>query len=190
MLLSLSALPGLLVATVMAVGLLQAPPAKEPRDAEGMTPEEIKADIARRHPADYYILAGKLFAKNWKNEATFWFYAGQLRYRFHLAANPNMPKGGDDALFTSLSAVMGPGINEWAFGDLQMLVITIDKVLDWDDFRDNEFTSKTEHKAEWNDIRKGLLELRDYVVANADQIRAERTKKGLENRTTDPPRPR
>jgi hypothetical protein len=78
MLLSVSALSGLFVATVTAVGLLQEAPAKPMRDAEGMTPEELKADIERRHPADYYRLAGMLFAKNRKNEAAFYFHLGQL----------------------------------------------------------------------------------------------------------------
>jgi hypothetical protein len=187
MLLSVSALSGLFVATVTAVGLLQEAPAKPMRDAEGMTPEELKADIERRHPADYYRLAGMLFAKNRKNEAAFYFHLGQLRYRFHLAANPHLRKGEDDALFGSLSEALGSRINEWAFGDLRQLIITFDKVLDWDDFRDNGFTSKAEHEAKWNDIRQGLFTLCEHVRVNVDQIRAERTKNGLENRTDEPP---
>jgi hypothetical protein len=185
--LSVSALSGLLVSAVTAVGLLQEPPAKAMRDAGEMTPEELKAEIERRHPADYYRLADMLLAKDRKNEATFYFYLGQLRYRFHLAANPNLRKGEDDALFGSLSEALGPRINEWAFGDLRQLVITFDKVLDWDDFHENGFTSKTEHEAKWNDIREGLFKLCEHVRVNLDQIRAERTKNGLENRTDEPP---
>jgi len=187
MLLSVSALSGLLAATVTAVGLLQEPPAKPMRDVGGMTPEELKADIERRHPADYYRLADMLFAKNSKNEATFYFYLGQLRFRFHLAANPNLRKGEDGALFGSLSETLGSRINEWAFGDLRQLVITFDKVLDWDDFHENGFTSKAEYEARWNEIRQGLFELCEHVRLNVDQIRAERTKNGLENRTDEPP---
>jgi len=78
--------------------------------------------------------------------------------------------------------VLGEPINEWAFGDIHQLLITFDKVLDWDTFRDNEFTSKTKHEAAWNDVREGLIKLREHVRANADQIRAERRKNGLENR--------
>jgi hypothetical protein len=181
----LSPLSGLFAAVVVSAGLLQAPqasPATPPRDAMNLSPEEIKADITRRHPSDYYVLAGKLFAKNWKNEAAFWFYLGQLRYRFHLAANPDLPKGGEEALFASLSSMVGEPINQWAFGDIRQLLITFDKVLDWDNFRDNEFTSKTKHEAAWNDIREGLIKLREHVRANADQIRADRLKNGLQNR--------
>jgi hypothetical protein len=187
MLLSVSALSGLLAAAVTAVGLLQEPPAKPMRDAEGMTAEELKADIERRHPADYYRLAAMLFSKNKQNEAAFYFYLGQLRYRFHLAANPNLRKGEDEALFASMSDALGSRINEWAFGDLRQLIITFDKVLDWDDFHDNGFTSKAEHEAKWNDIRRGLFELCEHVRANIDQIRAERTKNKLENRSDEPP---
>jgi hypothetical protein len=181
----LSPLSGLFAAVVVSAGLLQTPPASPatpPREAVNSSPEEIKADIERRHPGDYYVLAGKLFAKNWKNEAAFWFYLGQLRYRFHLAANPNLPKGGDEALFASLSSVLGEPINGWAFGDIRQLLITFDKVLDWDNFHDNQFTSRTKHASAWNDVREGLIKLREHVRANADQIRAERRKNGLENR--------
>jgi hypothetical protein len=187
MLTSVSALSGLLVATVTAVGLLQEPPAKPARDAEGMTAEELRADIERRHPADYYRLAGMLFAQDRKRDAAFYFYLGQLRYRFHLAANPNLRKGEDEALFASLSEALGSRINEWAFGDLRQLIITFDKVLDWDDFHENGFTSKAEHEARWNDTREGLFKLCEHVRLNLDQIRAERTKNGLENRSDDPP---
>lgn len=173
-----------LVVTVIVCGVAlgQAQPSG-PGAFEAMTPEQLKAGIARQHPAAYYILAGKLFKAGEKDEAVFWFYAGQLRYRFHLGANPDLPRSGDPALFASLSEVVGRPLNEYAFGDLTQLSATIDKVLAWDERTDNAFTSKTTNAAAWTATRDGLSEMRRQVMASADQIRAQRTKNGLENRT-------
>ena len=70
-------------------------------DPNKLTPEQLQEGIEGRHPAAYYILAAKLFAGGKKDDAVFWFYLGQLRYRFHLAANPELDPPGDPALFAS-----------------------------------------------------------------------------------------
>src|SRR5690349_19842431 len=79
------------------------------------TPAQMKAGIEGKHPATYYMLAGRLFKDGDKDEAVFWFYLGQLRYRFHLAVATNLDPSGDPALFGSLSEVVGRPLNEYAF---------------------------------------------------------------------------
>src|SRR5262245_1763464 len=92
------------------------PSAKSPSaqsDWSKMTPEALKVGIEQNHPAAYYILASKLFAEGKKEEAVFWFYAGQLRYRFYLKAMPGLDPSGDPALFASLSETVGRPLNEY-----------------------------------------------------------------------------
>ncbi|HSQ32188.1 MAG TPA: hypothetical protein VLN49_20170 [Gemmatimonadaceae bacterium] len=151
-------------------------------DATKRTPEQLKKGIEDQHPTTYYILAQKLFESGKKDEAVFWFYAGQLRYRFHLLANPNLEPSGDPALFASFSEVIGKPINEYAFGDLKTLETTIEKVLTWDKETRNGFTSTKVHHAEWVKTRDGLDGLRTYVMQNGDAIRAQRKANGLPNR--------
>jgi len=151
-------------------------------DATKKTPEQLKKGIENQHPAAYYILAQKLFESGKKDEAVFWFYAGQLRYRFHLLANPNLEPSGDPALFASLSEVIGRPINEYAFGDLKALDATLEKVLAWDEATANGFTSTKEHKAEWLKTRDGLKGMRKQVMESGDSIRAQREANGLPNR--------
>lgn len=170
------------IALTAASVLLAQPSSKVSDDFNRLTPDELKAGIEKRHPAAYYVLAGKLFGEGARDEAVFWFYAGQLRYRFHLSANPKLEPSGDPALFASLSQVLGQPINEYAFGDLPQLMATIDKVLAWDEQTDNGFTSKASNAASWKDIRGGLVKMREYVQANGDKIRAQRKQNGLENR--------
>jgi hypothetical protein len=172
----------LLLVLALSAVLLPQSSARTDDDFLAMTPDQIKNGIEKRHPAAYYILAGKLFEAGARDEAVFWFYAGQLRYRFHLGANPKLDPSGDPALFGSLAEVVGRPLNQYAFGDLTQLNATLDKVLAWDEQTDNGFTSKTAHATLWQDIRGGLVKLREYIEANAETIRADRKKNGLENR--------
>ncbi|MCM2316767.1 MAG: hypothetical protein NDJ92_16595 [Thermoanaerobaculia bacterium] len=146
------------------------------------SPDELMKGIETQHPAAYYILAMKLFDADRKDEATFWFYAGQLRYRFHLAAHPDLDPSGDPALFESLSDLVGRAVNEYAFGDLEVLDATLEKVKAWDEENSNGFTSKIEYAAEWKTTRNGMEELIKYIRANGEQIRSQRKANGLENR--------
>lgn len=175
-------LMALAVTVTVAAATLGQVPAVGTDAFNRLTPQQLKADIERQHPAAYYVLAGKLFEGGEKDDAVFWFYAGQLRYRFHLAANPDLPPSGDAALFASLSEVVGRPINEYAFGDIAQLTATIDEVLAWDDRTANGYTSKTAHAAAWKGIRDGLGQMRVSIVENADRIRTQRKQNGLDNR--------
>jgi len=171
------------VPAILCIFLATSPVAAQgTNDIMNMTPDELRKGIEDAHPSTYYVLAQKLFKEGKKDEAVFWFYEGQLRYRFHLSANPGLDPSGDPALFASLSEVIGRPLNEYAFGDLDALVATIDRVLEWDEKNPNGFTSTTTHDAEWQDIRKGLGGLRQHVVDNKDSIRKQREANGLENR--------
>ena len=168
-----------LVLLAIGVAAAAAPP---PDDPMKKTPEELMKGIENEHPATYYVLAKKLFESGKKDEAVFWFYAGQLRYRFHVSANPNLEPSGDPALLASLNEVVGQPINEYAFGDLKALDATLGRVLAWDEEKKNGFTSKKDHAAVWKKTRSGLAEMRSYVAKNGDSIRAQRKANGLDNR--------
>lgn len=168
-----------LLTLVVAIAAQGSDPAD---DATKKTPEQLKKGIENQHPATYYILAQKLFASGKKDEAVFWFYAGQLRYRFHMLANPNLDPSGDPALFASFSEVIGRPINEYAFGDLKALDATLENVLAWDEATANGFTSTKANKAEWLKTREGLKGMRKQVMDSAESIRAQRKANGLPNR--------
>ncbi len=146
------------------------------------SPEQLMTGIENAHPATYYALALKLFAGEKKDDAVFWFYAGQLRYRFHLASHPELDPSGDPAVFASLAETVGRPINEYAFGDLRTLDATLGKVRGWDEKTPNGFTSKTRYAAAWKTTRDGMESLVKYMRENGEQIRAQRRASGLENR--------
>ena len=93
---------------------------------------EVEGKISASHPAVYYAYAKRLFAQGRKDDAVFWFYVGQLRYRFYLLANPQLPRDGDPAVMASLNATIGQSINEWAGGDPKSWAADIERALQWD----------------------------------------------------------
>lgn len=159
--------------------------------AAALTPDQIFKDLSEaeiekalpgEHPSAYYLYAGRLFTAGKKDEAVFWFYVGQLRYRFHLMANPDLDPSGDPALFGSLSATLGERINVYAGGNTKDWIRAIERTLQWDADNENGFTSKQKFAEAYEQVRAGLKKLRDHIENQADSIREQRKLAGLENR--------
>jgi len=114
-----------------------------------------------------------------KDEAVFFFYLGQLRFRARLLANPNGDPTGGRALFDALMSAMGPPINQYAFGDIPALLATIDRVIAWDDGHADDYAPpRTREEA-----KAGLKKMRADVVSRQDEIRRTRSENGLPNRS-------
>jgi len=144
-----------------------------------LSSSKIEQKLKDEHPSEYYKYAGYLWKDGKKDEALFWFYAGQLRYRFHLKVNPSLAPSGDPALFASLQELLGSPINLYAGSDAQNWTRQIDAVLEWDAATPNGFTSKTEHREEWEEIRRGLADLKGYILTHQDEIRQQREQNGV-----------
>lgn len=158
-----------------------AQPALTPDDIKRLSPARIEAALPNEHPSAYYLFAARLFVEGKKDEAVFWFYVGQLRYRVYLTANPALDPSGDPALFASLNATEGQTINEYAGGDVKMWTSKMTDALRWDAQHPNGFTSKEKFKTEYDSVRVGLERLRDEIASNPDRIREQRRQHGLEN---------
>ncbi len=151
--------------------------AADPRDE---TPAQLKQGIEGRHPADYYKLAAKLFQdSSTKQEAVFWFYVGQLRYRYYLAANRDLKPDGDPAVYASLSEVVGRPINEFAGGKPDLWIGEINHALQWDATHENRFTPKSKAPESLQQIRAGLVAMRDHLSTIKDKLPEMRRQNGL-----------
>ena len=140
------------------------------------------AALNGQHPAAYYKRAGELFGSGRRDDAVFVFYLGQLRFRTHLRARPNLKPDGDPALFASLSEVVGRPINEYAFGDLEQLDETLLAVMAWDRANPDRFTPAAEFPEAHRQQREGMQAFRKQILMQADSIRRQRAANGLENR--------
>ena len=124
-----------------------------------MSIEELKNSASELHPSGLYLLAGKLFKENKKEEAVFWFYAGQIRFRFHIMANPDLEPSGDPALFNSMNHVLGQPINQYAGKDIGKWLENIEKAKKWDAENENSTTSKEEHSEVYAQVLTGLEQM-------------------------------
>jgi hypothetical protein len=168
-----------LIPALLALSFLQA----SADDLSSLSIDQLKNGIENQHPSAFYILAQKLFTAGQKDDAVFWFYAGQLRYRVYLLVNNGkLDPSGDPALFASLSEEVGRSINEYAFGDIPQLAKTIDAVIAWDQSHANALTPRDKYKSQYDQIVAGLTQMRDQVIKQADSIRKTRTANGLQNR--------
>jgi hypothetical protein len=138
--------------------------------------------LAWQHPAEYYRQAAALFKDGRQDEAVFVFYLGQLRYRAHLMARPDLKPDGDPALFSSLSEVVGRPLNEYAFGDLPALAGTIEAVLAYDQATPDTFTPPSQFPKVYSRVRDGLSSMKTHILVQAEDIRAKRLQNGLPNR--------
>ncbi|MBB3952590.1 hypothetical protein [Aureimonas jatrophae] len=129
-------------------------------------------------PSEIMLRAAPLMQAGKRDEATFWFYAGQLRWRSRLNAHSHQDPTGEPTLFSALFETLGPSVNGWAFGDIPALQRTIDAVLLWD----QRYPDPSLDPAVHTQTRAGLTGLRDQIGREAASIRAERASRGLENR--------
>jgi hypothetical protein len=71
------------IPALLALSFLQASAV----DLSSLSIDQLKNDIENQNPSAFYILAQKLFTAGQKDDAVFWFCAGQLRYRVYLLVN-------------------------------------------------------------------------------------------------------
>lgn len=151
-------------------------------DPQRVALDELIRIVPDRHPSFYYVLAARLFEAGRRDEATFWFYAGQLRYRTRLACHPGLAPDTEPALFGSLQEAVGRQINEHAAGDPRAWTAAMARALAWDEATHNGFEPKAPCRAAIAEQRRGLGELIRHVRTNETQLRRERATNGLPNR--------
>lgn len=81
-------------------------------------------------PPVLYTLSSVLFEQGKKDEAMFWFYAGQLRAR--IDANICADKSARAAIDV-LNQKFGPAINKYSFQNLSLLTNTVERVITWEE---------------------------------------------------------
>ena len=80
-------------------------------------------------PPVFYQLSSVLFDEGHRDDAAFWFYAGQLRARFdaNRCTDPTAA-----AAVSALNEQFGTPINQYMFQDPDRLAALVEKVVDWD----------------------------------------------------------
>lgn len=100
----------------------------DPKEKLG-TIQRIKDHPEEFAPPVFYVLSNVLFQLGNKDDAAFWFYAGQLRARFD--ANRCSDISAREAVDV-LNQQFGPPINQYTFQDIPKLEALIPRVVEWD----------------------------------------------------------
>lgn len=130
---------------------------KEPIDA-------LTKDVERMHPVAMFFLAKRLNDAGRNDEALFWFYEGQLRWRSHIRKNKDVM---EQAVFDRLFSDIGPDINRYGGRHIPIWLKTIDDALAWDAQHPDDFTPAGPEK---DVTRKGLVDLKSMIVNRRDEF--------------------
>lgn len=170
-----------LAALLLSCTLLLPAPAPAGENLDTMTSAQIGEQAESLHPSALYVLAARLLAEGKGQEAANWMYAGQIRYRFMLAA-PGAAGANDRILFSALTEQVGRPVNEYIAGDPDEWIAAMEWALVWDEAHANGVTSKAAHAAELAQVRQGLTDLIATVDSSREELRRHRIDNGLENR--------
>ena len=85
------------------------------------------------HPSDIFAQAANFVNQGDLEQATLWFYGGQLRYRVFLDCPALNASPQDLIVFTAQFEIMEPKINGWASENLNRFVEILDRILAWDE---------------------------------------------------------
>jgi hypothetical protein len=163
----------LLASALASLVLCQMAAAREPEASQ--TIEELEQGIQNQPPATYFALATELFRQGRTEDAAFWYYVGELRYRLLLLARGKSSEPSDEqAHFWFLSESVGQSIYEKAEQRSAALVRAIDRALAWDIEQPNGYTSKSTFRMEHERARQELLALQARIKQDPTSFRRAR----------------
>jgi hypothetical protein len=150
----------LVLALTWLLAMTAYPAALKPEEVLERPRADVETALPASHPMAYFLYAGRCSKEGDSKDALFWFYVGELRYGFYLAANPHLPPDGDPALFQSLREEVGSlfiGQSQVTETDSKN---ALKRALDWDASHDNPVTSKSLHRRAWVETREALKALK------------------------------
>lgn len=170
-----------LLAAVLSIAALSAQAAPlTAEDIQSRSNKEIEANLPDSHPAAYFAYAIKQFKARKQDPATLWYYIGQIRFRQHLLAHPELPAEGDPNVYKQyVDGPFGKAIADWNGAVTRVWVKTIEKALDWDNKNPNVFSPKETQAAQWEQARAEVDKIRVYVKTSEAEIKSERASRGL-----------
>lgn len=171
----------LLSTLLLCCNFLLPGPAQAGENLDSMTSAQISEQAEALHPSALYVLAARLLAEGKGQESANWMYAGQIRYRFLLAA-AGAAGANERVLFSALTEQVGRPVNEYIAGNPDEWIAAMEWALAWDEAHANAVTSKAAHAAELAEVRRGLTDLIAKIDSSREELRQHRKDNGLENR--------
>jgi hypothetical protein len=147
-----------------------APGCDDSVDALKMPLDRLEPILPDQHPALYYMFASRLFDAGREDDALFWFYAGQLRYRIRLTCHPDLPRDTEPPLFGALQDAVGGKVNRYAGKHPALWISAMERVLEWDAHTANGFEPRAACRQAIADQRKGMTDFIQYVRDHQSEL--------------------
>jgi hypothetical protein len=159
--------------------------------------EELKKEKDKLRADVMYVAAIRLYDLGHKDEAVYWFYSAQYRARVFSSILDKEKVGsiGSEAFelkqaYLSFNQLAGEYINGYAFGDLPKLEKTLLKVVEegksapkyCDIYPKVKFAPEESWAEKNKEVSKGLSGLIEFIKTNADSIKEQRKKNGIEGK--------
>jgi hypothetical protein len=158
---------------------------------------DLKKEKEKLRPEVMYVIAIRLYDFGKKDEAVYWFYTAQYRAGVFgsILAEEKIGSIGSEAFelrnaYSSFNQLAGTYINGYAFGDIVALEKTLTKVIEEGKelpkyselFPGIVFQPESEWDQKIKDRSAKLSGLIDYIKKNADYIKEQRKKNGIEGK--------
>jgi hypothetical protein len=158
---------------------------------------ELKKEMNQLRAEVMYVVAIRLYDLGRKDEAVYWFYTAQYRARVFTAILDKEKVGtiGSEAFelkqaYQSFNQLAGEYINGYAFGELPKLEKTLLKVVEegkslpkfGDVYPKVKFVDDQKWAEKNEEVLKGLSDLVEFIKSNADSIKEQRKKNGIEGK--------
>ena len=128
-----------------------APESIEPVSADPVFP--VTSDYLDDHPSRIFQQAATYLENGDMEQATIWFYAGQLRYRVLLDCRALGASAQDLIVFSAQFEIMEPAINGWAAQNLKQMDNIVSDVLAWDESNTDRPAGYDQCDSARNDVR-------------------------------------
>ena len=149
-------------------------------------PDDFEQNPLKYHPNYGYKHADELFNAGQQEEAVYWMYQSQLRYRILIDCHKRGPWDTDYDTFVALGQDVQAEQNKWLGGDIQLWVDTLDQVMTGYNRKSDLLFKKNKCEASEKAILEGMDKMRNMLLTEYETMRAQRAEGGLENRTSGP----
>jgi hypothetical protein len=158
---------------------------------------ELKKEKDKLRAEVMYVAAIRLYDLGHKDEAVYWFYTAQYRARVFTSILDKEKVGtiGSEAFelkqaYASFNQLAGEYINGYAFGELPKLEKTLLKVVEegkslpkfGDVYPKVKFVDAEKWAEKNEEVSKGVSGLTEYIKTNADSIKEQRKKNGIDGK--------
>lgn len=149
-------------------------------------PDDFEERSLSYHPNLGFKHADALFTSGLREEAVYWMYEAQVRYRIMLDCFDPEGVSTDTDIYTALSHSIQFDQNQWLGGDIQLWVDTLLAVSENYDPDQDVMIQGRGCDASVAGLQNGLEDIRNHLLQNYKELRDQRASAGMENRTSGP----